>query len=140
MDVDSAQAAEPGSLPLLLHVENDPDLRTVLKASLAGRAEVVTASNLKAAQRLLRDQAYSAVVIDPGLPDGDGLSLLDQIERMAMAPPVVILSVTEMPREIRQRVAAAFVKSRVSEFDLAETILSLIDDHAAQTASIHLEA
>jgi len=42
----------------------------------------------------------------------------------------VILSVTEMPREIPQRVAAVFVKSRVSEFDLAETILSLIDDHA----------
>jgi DNA-binding response OmpR family regulator len=131
---------EPGSLPRLLHVENDPDLRTVLQASLTGQAEVVTASTLKAGQRLLQEQVYAAVVIDPGLPDGDGLSLLDQIERMAVPPPVVILSVTEMPREVRQRVAAAFVKSRVSEFDLAETILSLIDDHTARSATIHLEA
>jgi len=140
MALDSALVAKPGSLPRLLHVENDPDLRTVLQASLTGQAEVVTASTLKAGQRLLQEQVYAAVVIDPGLPDGNGLALLDQIERMPVPPPVLILSVTEMPREIRQRVAAAFVKSRVSEFDLAETIMSLIDDHTARTATIHLEA
>jgi len=140
MAIDAAQAAEPGAGMRLLHVENDPDLRTVLQASLAGQVEVVGAGTLKAAERLLQDHVYSAVVIDPGLPDGDGLSLLDVIDRMAVPLPVVILSVTEMPGVIRQRVAAAFVKSRVSEFDVAETIMALIHDHTARTGTIHLEA
>jgi DNA-binding NarL/FixJ family response regulator len=72
------------------------------------------------------------VVLDPGLPDGDGLALLDQIERIApRPPPVVILSVIEMSRNIRARVAGAFVKSRIAEIDLAATILSVIHDSAA---------
>jgi hypothetical protein len=41
---------------------------------------------------------------------------------------VVILSVTDMPRAVRARVAAAFVKSRIPEIDLAEQILSVIDE------------
>jgi PAS domain S-box-containing protein len=118
-----------GPVPRLLHVENDHDLSLVLQAALDGRAEVVIAATLEAGRHLLREQLFSAVVLDPGLPDGDGLALLDQIEGiMPLPPPVLILSVTEMPPEIRRRVAAAFVKSRISEINLAESILSLIRD------------
>jgi len=64
---------------------------------------------------------------------------LEQIERITPRPPVVILSVTEMPRAILDRVAAAFVKSTVSEIDVAETILSLIDGSAALPSASYLE-
>jgi PAS domain S-box-containing protein len=128
-DADFMHPGNFKALPRLLHVEDDNDLSTVLQASLTGRAEVVIARTLKAARRLLEEQVFSAVVLDPGLPDGDGLALLDQIERLApRPPPVVILSVTDMPRAVRARVAAAFVKSRIPEIDLAEQILSVIDE------------
>lgn len=133
----TAQLVQPGNaqpLPRVLHVEDDNDLSTVLQAALAGRAEVVVARTLQAAQRLLEEQVFSAVVLDPGLPDGSGLALLDQIERIApRPPPVVILSVTDMPREIRARVAAAFVKSRIPEIDVAEHIVAVIEDNAVRT-------
>jgi PAS domain S-box-containing protein len=122
----AALGREPGVLPQVLHVENDVDLSTVLKASLAGRAELVLAGTLAAGRQRLAESHFAAVVLDPGLPDGSGLALLDEIERSPRRPPVVILSVTEMPFEIRRRVAAAFVKSRVSEIELAQTIMAMI--------------
>jgi DNA-binding response OmpR family regulator len=113
-------------LPTVLHVENDVDLSIVLKASLSGRAELVTARTLATGRQPLGETRFAAVVLDPGLPDGSGLALLDDIERIARRPPVLILSVTEIPFEIRRRVAAAFVKSRVSEIELAQTIMAVI--------------
>jgi CheY-like chemotaxis protein len=120
------QGREPALLPRVLHVEDDLDLSTVLKASLAGQAEVVSARTLAAGCQLLQEQRFAVVVLDSGLPDGKGLSLLDEIERSAPRPPVVILSVAEMPFEIRRRVSAAFVKSRVSEIEVAQTIMAVI--------------
>jgi DNA-binding NtrC family response regulator len=134
LQVAALQAEATASCPRLLHVENDQDLSTVMQAALAGRTEVVIAPTLAAARRLLCEQAFSGVILDPGLPDGSGLELLDQIERIVPPPPVLILSVTEMPPETRRRVAAAFVKSRISEIDLAQTILSLIRDTDARAA------
>ena len=125
-ELDAAHGHQPGQLPLVLHVENDVDLGTVLKASLAGRAEVLTAQTLAAGRQLLQQRGFAAVVLDSALPDGSGLALLEEIEHSSSRPPVVILSVSEMPLEIRRRVAAAFVKSRVSEIELAQTIMAVI--------------
>jgi hypothetical protein len=60
------------------------------------------------------------------LPDGHGLSLLELPVLAARATPVVILSTTEVSRHVQKRVAAALVKSRVSEALIAQTILSLL--------------
>jgi CheY-like chemotaxis protein len=122
----AAPGYKPGTLPSVLHVENDVDLGTVLQASLAGRADVLTAHTLAAGRQLLQQRRFAAVVLDSELSDGSGLALLDDVDRIARRPPVVILSVTEMPLEIRRRVAAAFVKSRVSETELAQTIMAVI--------------
>lgn len=118
--------------PRLLHIEDDDDLSSVLQATLMGRADIVVARSLEAARRLLREQTFAGVVLDPGLPDGDGLMLLDQIEGMyPHAPPVVILSVTEMTGDVQRRVAATLIKSRLLEADVADTILSVVKNHAA---------
>jgi PAS domain S-box-containing protein len=133
LQVAALQSEATASSPRVLHVENDQDLSTVMQAALAGRANVVIAPTLAAGRRLLQEQKFAAVILDPGLPDGSGLALLDQIERITpQPPPVLVLSVTEMPPEIRRRVAAAFVKSRISEIELAETILALISDRDAR--------
>ena len=71
-------------------------------------------------------QPFSLVLLDLKLPDGDGLSLLEQLPLSHGSPPVVILSATEVSQEVQRRVAAALVKSRVSEAHIVETILSLV--------------
>jgi nitrogen-specific signal transduction histidine kinase len=123
---------DPRAVPRILHVEDDPDLSTVIQAALGTRAEVVPAVSLRAAEDLLRREQFSLLILDPGLPDGNGLELLDRLESPTAGPlPVLILSVTEVTQSVRQRVAAALVKSRVSESEIASTILSLTYARAA---------
>jgi CheY-like chemotaxis protein len=71
-------------------------------------------------------------MLDPGLADGDGLSLLDQLPEFgAGSIPVVVLSATEVSGDVRRRVAAVLVKSRVSESHIVQTILSLLPGSAS---------
>jgi signal transduction histidine kinase len=114
-------------IPQILHVEDDKDLSQVLKVALAGNAEVVLAGTLELAETLLRGARYSLLLLDMGLPDGDGLTLFERLASITTHPmPVVILSVSEVSREVEQRVAAALVKSRVSEAHIVQTILALV--------------
>jgi DNA-binding response OmpR family regulator len=123
---------DPRAVPRILHVEDDPDLSTVIQAALGTRVEVVPAASLQEARELLGTEHFALLILDPGLPDGNGLELLDRLESLAAgAPPVLILSVTEVAQSVRQRVAAALVKSRVSESEIAATILSLTYARAA---------
>jgi CheY-like chemotaxis protein len=115
-------------LPRILHVEDNMDLSNVIKTVLAGKVEVVTAHSLYAAEKLLCEQAFSLVLLDMGLPDGHGLSLLEEPVLARQSIPIVILSTTEVSRRVRQRVAATLVKSRVSEAHIVETILSLLPE------------
>jgi PAS domain S-box-containing protein len=114
------------ALPRILHVEDDRDLGNVLKTALAGRAEVVTACTLEAAEKLLSEEHFCVLVTDLGLPDGHGLTLLELPALAAKPVPVVILSTTEVSRAVQRRVSAALVKSRVSEAHIVQTILSLL--------------
>jgi len=76
----------------------------------------------------LRESPFALLLLDMGLPDGSGVTLLERLGSITThAMPVVILSVSEVSREVEQRVAAALVKSRVSEAHIVQTILSLVN-------------
>ena len=62
--------------------------RALVKAGL----DVDAAQNFADAEASLRAVTYAAVVLDLGLPDADGLSLLDQMRRRRDQTPVLILS------------------------------------------------
>jgi PAS domain S-box-containing protein len=110
----------------VLHVEDDLDLWRVLQTALEGDADIITAATLEEAHEQLQGEPFSLVLLDLKLPDGDGLSLLERLPLSRGSPPVVILSATEVSQEVQRRVAAALVKSRVSEAHIVETILSLV--------------
>jgi DNA-binding response OmpR family regulator len=108
-------------------VEDDVDLSHVIQVALTGNADVVLASTLEHAEALLRETPFALLLLDMGLPDGSGLTLLERLPSITTHPmPVVILSASEVSREVEQRVAAALVKSRVSEAHIVQTILSLV--------------
>jgi PAS domain S-box-containing protein len=114
-------------LPRILHVEDDADLSNVIEAAFAGKVELVNVGTLEGARVLLREGSFSVLMLDPGLADGDGLSLLDQLPDLgAGSIPVVVLSATEVSSDVRHRIAAVLVKSRVSESHIVQTILSLL--------------
>jgi two-component system, OmpR family, copper resistance phosphate regulon response regulator CusR len=88
--------------PRILVVEDDADIAHMLSEAL-GEANMVAdvASNLEQARGLLGLRTYDAVVLDLGLPDGNGLQLTDEL-RAASDVPVLILTAQA---DIRSRLA-----------------------------------
>jgi DNA-binding response OmpR family regulator len=77
----------------VLIVEDQRKLAQILKQGLTeGGYAVGVAASCAAARDALCDTSYDAIVLDLGLPDGDGLELLRQWRRNGFNEPVIILS------------------------------------------------
>ncbi len=82
------------SLKVLL-VEDDRELRTTLRESLMVEGyEVVAAASLADAHALLANTEVDIVLLDLGLPDGDGETLLTALRR-GRSTPVIVISARE---------------------------------------------
>ncbi|MGV7208507.1 response regulator [Oxalobacteraceae bacterium A2-2] len=80
------------SAPRVLHVDSDSDTALVLSTLLVPETVVTHAPTLAEALLALEHGQYALVVLDPDLPDGDGASLLQALDRMQAAPQVVLYS------------------------------------------------
>ena len=77
----------------ILVVEDQRRLGVLLKQGLTEAGYVVGCANSCATARdALCDTSYDAIVLDLGLPDGDGLDLLRQWRKSGFNEPVIILS------------------------------------------------
>ncbi len=77
----------------LLVIEDEPRIVEVLQTAL-GRAgfvvdAVATVADARAAVSLV---AYDAIILDLGLPDGDGMELLVELRRAGSRVPVLVLT------------------------------------------------
>jgi CheY-like chemotaxis protein len=123
----SEEIGARAAVPRLLYVEEDEDLISVMRAALAGRIELISAHNLRDAERLLREEAFGLVILDQLLPDGNGNTLVDRIAEYAGRPiPIMILSAADVPADIYPKVVAVLIKSQVSAAQVATTILSYL--------------
>ena len=77
----------------ILIVEDQHRLARLLKQGLAERAYTVgCADSCRAARDALCNESYDLIILDLGLPDGDGLDLLREWRRNGFKEPVLILS------------------------------------------------
>jgi DNA-binding response OmpR family regulator len=77
----------------LLLVEDEVEIRSFLRRSLAEAGyQVDAAGDGKTAERLAIEAAHDALIVDLGLPDQDGLSLILRLRRLGLQAPVLILS------------------------------------------------
>ena len=94
-------------------VEDDPDIRELLSARVRRLGyEVETATTAEAGIRLARDLLPAVVVIDIGLPDSDGWSVIKSLandERTAKIP-VVVASIVDAQDPRPKSVRAHLVK------------------------------
>jgi CheY-like chemotaxis protein len=125
---DSADSASSShALPKLLYVEDDADLVAIVRESLCGRADIVAAPSLQAAELKLRAEKFELIILDQALPDGNGISLVDRIPALAgSSVPIVVLSAADVPNETHRKVAVALAKAQVSPAQIASTILSYL--------------
>ena len=81
-----------GQMRVLVVEDNVELVALVTRAFARAGLDVDAASNVADAEASLRTVQYAAVVLDLGLPDADGLTLLDQMRRRRDQTPVLILS------------------------------------------------
>jgi two-component system copper resistance phosphate regulon response regulator CusR len=77
----------------LLLVEDEPDIQRFLMGSLEEAGyQVDAAPDARTAENLAVEGTYDILIVDLGLPDKDGISLILQLRQMGVRAPVLILS------------------------------------------------
>jgi PAS domain S-box-containing protein len=114
----------------VLHVEDDRDYAQVIGTMLSPLARYRHVSTLAEARAALAAGRFDIVLLDLGLPDGDGSSLIP------LLPPqtVVVLLSGQIPdASTRERAAATLSKGAENQALILETLKQLIErgqDHA----------
>ena len=76
---------------LVLVVEDDPAIRRFLSIVLAGQQyRVLEAATKEAGIRTFGLEPPDAVILDLGLPDGDGMELLRDLRRLSAVPILIV--------------------------------------------------
>jgi two-component system copper resistance phosphate regulon response regulator CusR len=76
-----------------LLVEDELDIQSFLLRSLDDAGyQVAVAADAKTAERLATEGTYDILIVDLGLPDLDGISLILRLRQLGVSAPVLILS------------------------------------------------
>lgn len=79
--------------PAILIVDDDPDILTALHDLIEHDGFLVTGvSTCHDALAQVKTGPFAAVLLDIGLPDGDGLAVLETIQAIAPSLPVIVLT------------------------------------------------
>jgi two-component system copper resistance phosphate regulon response regulator CusR len=77
----------------LLLVEDEVEIQSFLQRSLTEAGyQVEAAGDARTAERLTIESMHDVLVVDLGLPDEDGLSLILRLRQLGLRAPVLILS------------------------------------------------
>ncbi|MFZ6678355.1 response regulator transcription factor [Undibacterium sp. Tian12W] len=77
----------------VLLVEDDPMIARTLSMGLRYEGfELSHAGSIAIAMQLLEQQAFELILLDVGLPDGDGISLCSALRALHPATPILMLS------------------------------------------------
>jgi DNA-binding response OmpR family regulator len=77
----------------LLLVEDEVEIQSFLQRSLAEAGyQVQAAGDARTAERMTIESTHDVLVVDLGLPDEDGLSLILRLRQLGLRAPVLILS------------------------------------------------
>jgi two-component system, OmpR family, response regulator QseB len=121
----------------VLLVEDDPELGSGVRIALMNEGmSVIWARRLAEAERELGSDLIDLVLLDLGLPDGDGLGLLRSLRQDNKALPVLVLTARDALADRVQGLDSGADDYLVKPFDLAE-LLSRI--RALARRSIGLE-
>src|SRR5512143_1511521 len=106
-------------MPILL-VEDDPTLGSAVRGFLTRESYAVDWVERLAAARASMAACYQVVILDLGLPDGDGLSLLPLLRAQRSPPAVLILTARDRLSDRVRGLDAGADDYLVKPFDLPE--------------------
>lgn len=120
----------------VLLVDDDPAFRVLARRVLSatGVSVVGEADSVATALAAANDLRPDAVLVDVGLPDGDGVALARELTALPWRPRVVLTSIdadAASPREVRRSGANGFAPKD----ELPNAVLRLLigsDEHGAE--------
>ena len=119
--------------PTALVVDDEPDLCELLSITL-DRMDIATrtCNDVAAAKHALGKQAYDLCLTDMRLPDGDGLELVEWMQREVPGTPVAVITA-------HGSVETAVKALKVGAFDFVSKPLDLNDLRKLVTAALKLK-
>jgi len=121
----------------VLHVDDDPDLRLLISASLQDFGYVVaTGGTVAEGLELANEFKFDLCILDVRLPDGTGIELCQEINLIQPGVPVIYYSAyaSDEEQEAALSVAGdAYLKKPVSAEVLEKTIDELLNRNAEET-------
>jgi two-component system response regulator PilR (NtrC family) len=120
--------------PTALVIDDEPDICELLTITL-GRMDIATRTcgDIATAKQLLGSEALDLCLTDMRLPDGDGLELVDWIQREAPATPVAVITA-------HGSVETAVRALKLGAFDFVSKPLNLNDLRKLVTTALKLRA
>ncbi|MBE3590628.1 MAG: response regulator [Firmicutes bacterium] len=95
----ATQRGEDNRLARVLVVDDERPMRRLLRVVLAGEGyEVLEAEDASTAVRTAAADRPDAIILDLGLPDGDGIEVIERVREWS-AVPIIVLSVRDQERE-----------------------------------------
>jgi two-component system OmpR family response regulator len=105
----------------VLLVEDDPSLGTVLQRALTEEGHAVDLERtLGGARRAVAINSYHLIVLDLGLPDGDGLTLCREVRAAELAARVLVLTARDATGDKVRGLDAGADDYLTKPFDFAE--------------------
>lgn len=111
----------------ILHIEDDFDIVTIMRLQLEALCEYQAVSTLAEAKAALAKERFELVLLDLGLPDGNGISLLPTILECQGEIPVVIFSAQDVSLADSAKVDVVFSKSRITTELLARYLKKMLN-------------
>jgi len=113
--------------PRVLHIEDDPDISNIVTTILQDICDTDISDTVARAKQLLTNIKYDLIILDLSLKDGSGYEVLSFLEENSFRIPIVILSVDEPKENVSKNIAASLIKTKVSNQDLLEKIVSILE-------------
>jgi len=86
-------------------LEDSETTRMLIKKALEGACLMTSAATIKSAKEILRKKPFSLLILDLGLPDGDGIALLAEIRASGKQPNVPVFFLTSN-KNIKEKITA----------------------------------
>jgi two-component system, OmpR family, KDP operon response regulator KdpE len=86
--------------PEILVIEDDDRMRSVLRTALvAERYSVQEASTVAGAVLLATQRFFDVILLDLGLPDGNGIQVIHKVRETKLGVPIIVLSASRNERD-----------------------------------------